>query len=92
MKARQLRHVAGCRWRVTLQTENVYLAHAERPWIRGAVRSVATRATLLLYRNMLKDKRAHRFRVAIGADRELPCGGAQLSSHEAAVWIVAVAT
>ena len=55
------------------------------------MRSMATRAAFLLDGNVLKHERPHSFGMAIGADRELACCGAQLPSNKAAMRIVAIA-
>lgn len=51
---------------------------------------MATGATFLLHRNVFKDERPHRFGMAISADGELACCGAQLPSNKAAMRIVAI--
>lgn len=55
------------------------------------MRCVATGATFLLHRNVLKNERSHGFGMAVGADRELAGRGAQLPSNKAAMRIVAIA-
>ena len=55
------------------------------------MRSMATGAAFLLDGNVLKHERPHGFGMAIGADRELACCGAQLPSNKAAMRIVAIA-
>jgi len=76
---------------VTLQAQQIHLAHAQVTWIGGAVGTVTTAAALSLHRHMFIDKGALLVGVALGtnrvAARQCPC----LAEGGSAVNIVAVA-
>ena len=85
--ARRAVHV----WRMAAKTQEVDVIYLQQPRIRRTMRRVARQARLIcLYRSMLKDERPHRVSVALGADRELSGGSANLMPGLGAVRIVAV--
>ena len=77
--------------RVTLQAEQVYLAHSQVAWIGGPVRRVTTAAALRLHRHVFIHKRSLFVGMALDADRVSAGHRPDLPEGSGAVDVVAVA-
>ena len=88
----RLRWHTAHRQRVALQAELVDLADLQQPRVGGSVRNVARGASLGPYREMLENKGALLFAMALVADLVLLSAGAQLPGQRAAVRVMTVGT
>ena len=76
---------------MALHAQQIDLAHPQQTRIARTMRSMASRATFLLHRNVLEGKRPHRLGMAIRADGELARSRPQLTFHKSSVWVMAIA-
>lgn len=77
--------------RVTLQAQQVHLAHPKQAWVCGTVRRVATAAAFRFHRHMLVYKRSPGIGVALSAGRVSAGQSFHLPQGCGAMRVVAVA-
>ena len=75
---------------MALVAQLIDIGNIHQARILRAMRSVASQASLRLYRCMLKHEWTTRLCVALGANHILICCGLQVVVAESAVWIVAI--